>query len=62
MKNSVLNFPGSTPVPVLRSDVAAGSARNVHLGPVAVLAVRALPNELAVVVLDLDLAVVQDLG
>ena len=58
MKHSVLDLLGSTLIPVLGADVAAGSARYVHLGLVAVVAVGAFPNELSVVLADNDLSVV----
>ena len=44
MKDSVLYLLRASLIPVLSTDISAGSARYVHLGPVAVLAVRALPK------------------
>ena len=59
MQNSILDFLGSSLVPVLSTDITAGSSRNVHLGLITVLAVGAFPNELAVfILLDEYLAVV----
>ena len=52
MKDSVLYLLGSALIPVLSTDVSAGAASNVHLGLVAVLAVGAFPNVLAVLVRD----------
>ena len=62
MKNSILDLAGSSLIPILRADIAAGSSGNVHSGLIAVAAVGALPNELAVCIVDdLDLAVVSAL-
>ena len=59
MKNSILNFACSSLVPILCSYVTAGPSGNVHLGLIAVLAVGALPNKLAVSILnDHDLTVI----
>ena len=45
-------------VPVLRSDVAAGATSDIHLVLVTVVAMRAFPNELAVIFHNLDFAIV----
>ena len=59
MQDPVLDFLGSSLVPVLGADVAAGASGDVHLGLVGVAAVGADPDQLVVLVLpDLDLAVV----
>ena len=58
MQHAVLDFGGAALVPELGTDVAAGAAGNVQLALVAVMAVRALPHQLAVVLHDLDLAVI----
>ena len=59
MKHSVLDLLGTALVPVLGSDVSAGSSGNGHLALITVSTVRALPNKLAHIVLDdLDLAVI----
>ena len=59
MQHSVLDLLGSSLVPVLGADIAAGAAGNVHLILVGVAAVGADPDQLAVgIFLDLDLAVV----
>ena len=57
MQHSVFDLLGSSLVPVLGADVAAGSAGHIHLALVGVAAVGADPNELSVVFLDLDLTV-----
>ena len=58
VQHALLDLLRAALVPVLGADVAAGAARDVHLVLVRVAAVRALPDELAVVVLHhLDLAV-----
>ena len=57
MQHSVLDFLCSALVPELGADVAAGPAGHVHLVLVPVVAVGALPHQLAVVLHDLDLAV-----
>ena len=58
MQYSVLDLLGSALVPVLGADVAAGTAGNVHLSLVRIAALGAFPNQLAVILLDLDLAVI----
>ena len=59
MKYSFLDLLGPALVPELCSDVSACSAGYVHLVLIAVSAVGAFPDELAVlVVYDLDLSVV----
>ena len=57
MNISMKNFICSTLIPELCADVSAGSARHVHLILIAVVAVGAFPNELAVFFHDSDLAV-----
>ena len=57
MQHALFNFLGSALVPVLGSDIAAGSAGYVHGGLVGVAALRAFPDELSVVVFyNLDFA------
>ena len=58
VQNSVADLLRATLVPELGANVAAGAAGDVQLLLVAVAAVRALPHQLAVVLDDLDLAVV----
>ena len=58
MHYSFLYLLSASLIPELRADIAAGTARNVELGLVAVVALRTLPDELAVVIYDLYLAVV----
>ncbi len=59
MHNPLFNLLGSSLVPELGSDVAAGSSRHVHLVLVGVAAIRAYPDELAVFVsLNPNLAVI----
>ena len=59
MKNSFFDLLSSALIPELCSDVSAGSACYVHLVLIAVSAVGAFPDELAVFVVDnLDLTVV----
>ena len=58
MQHSVLDLSGSALVPELGADVAAGAAGDVQLVLVAVVALGALPDQLAVLGHDLDLAVV----
>ena len=58
MKYPVLDFLRSALIPELRSDITARSARHVHLGLVAVVAVRALPKKLPVLFRDQDLPIV----
>ena len=59
MKNSVLDLLRSSLIPILRSDITAGTARDVHPRLIAVLAIRAFPNKLSVLILrDLYLTVI----
>ncbi len=58
MQDAVFDFLRAALVPELRSNVAAGAAGDVQLVLVAVAAIRAFPYELAIVLDDLDLAVV----
>ena len=51
MQNSFLNLLSSALVPVLCADVAAGTSCNVHFRLIAVVAIGAFPDELAVGVL-----------
>ena len=58
MEDALLDLLGAALVPELRSDVAAGATGDIELRLVGVAALRALPDELAALVLhDLDLAV-----
>ena len=58
MQHSVLDLGSSALVPELGADVAAGAAGDVQLVLVAVVALGAFPDQLAVLRHDLDLAVV----
>ena len=59
MQHAILNFLCASLVPELCSNITAGSSGNAHLVLVAVAAVRALPDQLAVLVLfNLDLSVI----
>ena len=58
MQHAVLDLGGAALVPELGADVAAGAAGNVQLVLVAVVALGALPNQLAVLLHDANLAVV----
>ena len=58
MEHAVPDLGRAALVPELGADIAAGAAGNVQLALVAVVAVGALPDQLAVVLDDLDLAVV----
>ena len=58
MQHAVLDLLRAALVPELGADVAAGTAGNVELVLVAVVALGALPHQLAVLLDDLDLAVV----
>ena len=44
-------------IPVLGADIAAGTAGNIHLTLIGIAAVGADPNKLAVIFLNLNLAV-----
>lgn len=57
MQHAVLDLGGAALVPELGADVTAGTAGHVQLVLVTVVAVRALPHQLAVILHDLDLAV-----
>ena len=58
VQNPILDLLGASLVPELGADVAAGSSGHVHLVLVGVAALGADPYQLAVVLLDLDLAVI----
>ena len=57
MNKALTYFLRSSLIPKLRADVAARSACNIHLVLVSVSAVRTLPNQLAVLLYDIDLSV-----
>ena len=58
MQHPILDLLCPALVPELGADIAAGAAGNVQLVLVAVAALGALPHQLAVILHDLDLAVV----
>ena len=58
VQNSVFNFLGTTLVPILGADVAAGTAGHIHLVLVLVAALGAGPDQLAVIFPNLDLTVI----
>ena len=58
MQDAILDLLCSALIPVLGTDIAAGTAGNIHLALVGIAAVGALPDQLAVIFLDLDLTVV----
>ena len=58
MQDSVLDLLGSALIPILGTDVAAGTAGNIHLALVGIAALGADPNQLAVILLDTDFAVI----
>ena len=57
MQDSVLDFLGSALVPVLGTDVAAGTAGNIHLALVVIATLGTYPFQLTIPVLDLDLTI-----
>ena len=58
MQHTVANFLRAALVPELGADIAAGAAGHIQLALVTVAALGAFPHQLAVVLDDLDLAVV----
>ena len=58
MQHSVLDLGGAALIPELGADVAAGAAGNVQLVLVTVVAFGALPDQLAVLLHNLNLAVI----
>ena len=58
MQHPILDLLGAALVPELGADITAGAAGNIQLVLVTVAALGALPHQLAVVLHDLDLAVV----
>ena len=59
MQYAVFDFLGTALIPELGADVAAGSSGDAHFVLVAIAAVRAFPDELAVFVFDdLDLSII----
>ena len=57
MQHAVLDLLGAALVPELGPDIAAGAAGHVHLILIGVAALGAFPDELAVLLHDLNLAV-----
>ena len=58
MQHAILDLLRAALVPELGADITAGAAGNVQLVLVAIAALGALPHQLAVILHDLDLAVV----
>ena len=58
MKHALANLLRAALIPELRTNVAAGSAGNIHLVLVAISAVRAFPNELSAIFDNLNFAVI----
>ena len=58
MQHAVLDLLRAALIPELGADIATGAAGNVQLVLVAVAALGALPHQLAVILHDLDLAVI----
>ena len=58
MQHAVFDFGGAALVPELGADVTAGAAGNIQLVLVTVVALGALPNQLAVLLYNADLTVV----
>ena len=58
VKDAILDFLRTTLVPELRTNISAGTARNVHLILIAVFTMRALPHQFAVILNNLDLAII----
>ena len=58
MQHAILDLLRAALVPELGADITAGAAGDVQLVLVAVAALGALPHQLAVVLHDLDLAVI----
>ena len=57
MQYSVFDFLGAALVPILGTDVTAGTAGNVHFALIGIAALGADPNQLAVVFLHFDLTI-----
>ena len=57
MHHPILNLGSAPLIPELRSEVAAGAATDIQRPLIAVAAVRALPDQLAILLSDLYLAV-----
>ena len=57
MQNPVLDFLGTALIPILGADVAAGTAGHIHFTLVGIAALGTLPNQLAVIFGNFDLAV-----
>ena len=58
MQHAILDLLRASLVPELSADITAGAAGNVQLVLIAVAALGALPHQLAVILHDLDLAIV----
>ena len=52
------NFLRTPLVPILRSNIAAGAAGDIHLVLVTVVATRTLPNEFSVVLYNLNFSII----
>ena len=57
MQDTILDFLCSALIPVLGTDIAAGTACNIHLALIRIAAVGTDPNQLAVFLLNLDFTV-----
>lgn len=57
MENAVSNLLRSSSIPEVGSDVTAGASTDIHLTLISVMALRALPNKLAVFLNDLNLSI-----
>ena len=57
VQDTVLDFLGSALVPILGTDIAAGTAGNIHFALVGIAALGAFPDQLAIILSDFDLAI-----
>ena len=58
VQHTVFDFLGSSLIPVLCADVAAGAPCHIHLALVSIATLGAYPDQLAVILLNLNFAVI----
>ena len=58
VKDAIFNFLRTTLVPELRTNISAGTTCNIHLILIAVSTMWAFPHQLAIILNNLDLAII----
>lgn len=57
MQDPILDLLGPSLIPVLAADIATGTPCHIHLALICVTALGTYPNQLSVILLNLDLTV-----